>query len=73
MISFYYAVLTTALVKPLGVTASTKLFGGGVNAFSRYDRGETMHSKSLEQLLKVLRKHGNNILDEIKAEENQAA
>lgn len=52
---------------------ASELFGGGVNAFSRYERGETMHSKSLDQLLKVLRKHGNELLDEIKAEENKAA
>lgn len=34
-----------------------ELFGGGVNAFSRYERGETPISRSLSQLLQLLYKH----------------
>jgi len=37
-------------------TASS-LFGGGVNAFSRYERGETPVPKSLAQLLTLLHNH----------------
>jgi HTH-type transcriptional regulator/antitoxin MqsA len=33
------------------------LFGGGVNAFSRYERGETPIPQSLSQLLKLLYRH----------------
>jgi HTH-type transcriptional regulator/antitoxin MqsA len=33
------------------------LFGGGINAFSRYERGETPLPKSLHQLLILLDKH----------------
>lgn len=36
---------------------ASNIFGGGVNAFSRYERGETPISKSLSQLLKLLNKH----------------
>ena len=51
---------------------ASKLFGGGVNAFSRYERGETMQSKALDQLLRTLHEH-DNILEEIIARENKAA
>ncbi len=34
-----------------------ELFGGGVNAFSRYERGETPIPKPLSQLLIILNKH----------------
>lgn len=33
------------------------LFGGGINAFSRYERGETPIPRALSQLLKLLRSH----------------
>ena len=36
---------------------ASQLFGGGVNAFSRYERGETPISKSLSQLLQILSSH----------------
>lgn len=39
---------------------------------SRYECGETMQSKALDQLLRTLQEHAN-ILDEIKAREDQAA
>jgi len=34
-----------------------EIFGGGVNAFSRYERGETPIPKPLSQLLQLLAKH----------------
>ncbi len=51
----------------LKLTQSTaaKIFGGGVNAFSRYERGETPVPKSLSQLLLILKNHPN-LLAEIK-------
>ncbi len=36
---------------------ASEIFGGGVNAFSRYERGETPISRSLSQLLQLLNKH----------------
>lgn len=36
---------------------ASKFFGGGVNAFSRYERGETPIPKPLSELLKLLNKH----------------
>ena len=33
---------------------AAELFGGGVNAFSRYERGETEPPRSLVQLLRIL-------------------
>ncbi|WHA40376.1 type II toxin-antitoxin system MqsA family antitoxin [Agrobacterium larrymoorei] len=42
------------------------LFGGGVNAFSRYENGKSRPPRSLIQLLKILEKHPD-LLDEIKA------
>lgn len=41
------------------------IFGGGVNAFSRYERGETPISKPLSQLLQLLYTH-QNLLAELK-------
>lgn len=38
---------------------AAELFGGGINAFSRYERGETPAPKSLCQLLILLEKHPN--------------
>lgn len=40
------------------------LFGGGVNAFSRYERGETPIPKPLSQLLNLLYRHPN-LLNEL--------
>jgi HTH-type transcriptional regulator/antitoxin MqsA len=40
------------------------IFGGGVNAFSRYERGETPIPKPLSQLLQLLNRHPS-LLDEL--------
>lgn len=48
------------------------LFGGGVNAFSRYERGETPIPKSLSQLLFLLDKHPT-MLKEISRQEKRKA
>ncbi|MBT7408604.1 MAG: type II toxin-antitoxin system MqsA family antitoxin [Methylococcales bacterium] len=36
---------------------AAEIFGGGVNAFSRYETGKTKPSLSLVKLLKILNKH----------------
>ncbi|ANN69593.1 type II TA system antitoxin MqsA family protein [Bordetella bronchialis] len=43
-----------------------EIFGGGVNAFSRYENGKSKPPLSLVKLLKVLDKHPE-LLDEVKA------
>ncbi|SEJ64567.1 HTH-type transcriptional regulator / antitoxin MqsA [Azotobacter beijerinckii] len=45
---------------------AAEIFGGGVNAFSRYELGKTKPSLSTVQLLKVLDKHPE-LLEEIRA------
>lgn len=42
------------------------LFGGGVNAFSRYENGKTKPPLALVKLLKVLDRHPE-LLDEVRA------
>jgi HTH-type transcriptional regulator/antitoxin MqsA len=42
-----------------------EIFGGGVNAFSRYENGKTKPPLALVKLLKVLDRHPD-LLDEIK-------
>lgn len=42
---------------------ASEIFGGGVNAFSRYERGETPISKPLSQLLKLLDRHPNLLIE----------
>ena len=42
-----------------------EIFGGGVNAFSRYENGKTKPPLSLVKLLKVLDRHPD-LLDEIR-------
>ena len=42
-----------------------ELFGGGVNAFSRYENGKSRPSLALVKLLKVLDRHPD-LLSEIK-------
>ena len=42
------------------------IFGGGVNAFSRYENGKTKPPLALVKLLKVLDRHPD-LLEEIKA------
>jgi len=45
---------------------ATEIFGGGVNAFSRYENGKTKPPLALVKLLKVLNRHPD-LLDEVKA------
>ena len=44
---------------------ASEIFGGGVNAFSRYENGKTKPSLALVKLLKVLDRHPD-LLDEIR-------
>lgn len=45
---------------------AAEIFGGGVNAFSRYENGKTKPPLALVKLLKVLNRHPE-LLDEVKA------
>ena len=45
---------------------AAEIFGGGVNAFSRYENGKTKPSLALVKLLKVLDRHPD-LLGEVKA------
>jgi HTH-type transcriptional regulator/antitoxin MqsA len=45
---------------------AAKLFGGGVNAFSRYENGKTRPPLALVKLLKVLDRHPD-LLREVRA------
>jgi HTH-type transcriptional regulator/antitoxin MqsA len=45
---------------------AAKIFGGGVNAFSRYENGKTKPPLALVKLLRVLDRHPE-LLDEIRA------
>ena len=45
---------------------AAEIFGGGVNAFSRYENGKTKPSLALVKLLKVLDRHPD-LLNEVKA------
>ncbi len=45
---------------------AAEIFGGGVNAFSRYENGKTRPPLALVKLLKVLDRHPD-LLEEIKA------
>jgi HTH-type transcriptional regulator/antitoxin MqsA len=47
---------------------AAEIFGGGVNAFSRYETGKTKPPLALVKLLKVLDLHPE-LLDEIKVAE----
>jgi HTH-type transcriptional regulator/antitoxin MqsA len=44
---------------------AAEIFGGGVNAFSRYENGKTKPSLALVKLLRVLDKHPD-LLDEVR-------
>ncbi len=44
---------------------AAEIFGGGVNAFSRYENGKTKPPLALVKLLKVLDRHPN-LLDEVR-------
>lgn len=37
----------------LTLNQASKIFGGGANAFSKYSRGEVIHSKSMDLLMRV--------------------
>lgn len=50
--------------------AAAALFGGGPNAFSRYERGEAMQSVALDRLLRLLDRHPA-LLSEIEGFENE--
>lgn len=50
----------------IGQREAAQIFGGGVNAFSRYENGKTRPPLALVKLLKVLDRHPD-LLDEIKA------
>jgi HTH-type transcriptional regulator/antitoxin MqsA len=43
--------------------SASEIFGGGVNAFSRYERGETPIPKPLSQLLLILKKHPDLLIE----------
>ena len=45
---------------------AAEIFGGGVNAFSRYENGKTKPSLALVKLLKVLERHPD-LLEEVKS------
>ncbi|HUG72668.1 MAG TPA: type II toxin-antitoxin system MqsA family antitoxin [Steroidobacteraceae bacterium] len=45
---------------------AAEIFGGGVNAFSRYENGKTRPPLALVKLLKVLDRHPE-LLDEVRA------
>lgn len=51
----------------LSQAQASKYFGGGVNAFSRYERGETMQPRALDQLLRVLDKHPKQLKELVAA------
>ena len=50
----------------LGKREAADLFGGGVNAFSRYENGRTKPPLALVKLLRLLDRHPE-LLDEIRA------
>lgn len=53
----------------LGLTQADagERFGGGINAFSRYERGETMQPRALDLLLRLLDKHPNQLKELVAA------
>jgi HTH-type transcriptional regulator/antitoxin MqsA len=50
----------------LGQREAAGIFGGGVNAFSRYENGKTKPPLALVKLLKLLDRHPE-LLDEVRA------
>ena len=50
----------------LGQREAAQIFGGGVNAFSRYETGKTRPPLALVKLLKLLDRHPE-LLDEVRA------
>ena len=49
----------------LGQREAGEIFGGGINAFSRYENGKTKPPLALVKLLKVLDRHPD-LLDEVR-------
>ena len=54
----------------LGQREAAEIFGGGINAFSRYENGKTKPPLALVKLLKLLDRHPD-LLNEIKAAEGR--
>jgi HTH-type transcriptional regulator/antitoxin MqsA len=50
----------------LGQREAAEIFGGGINAFSRYENGKTKPPLALVKLFKLLNRHPD-LLDELKA------
>ena len=50
----------------LGQREAAEIFGGGIDAFSRYENGKTRPSLALVKLLKVLERHPD-LLNEVRA------
>ena len=50
----------------LGQREAAEIFGGGINAFSRYENGKTKPPLALVKLFKLLDRHPD-LLDEVKA------
>jgi len=50
----------------LGQREAAEIFGGGINAFSRYENGKTKPPLALVKLLKVLERHPD-LLSEVRA------
>lgn len=48
-----------ALRKELGLTQkdASELFGGGANAFSKYERGDVVQSSAMDKLLRLIGQH----------------
>ncbi|MCF6262973.1 MAG: type II toxin-antitoxin system MqsA family antitoxin [Xanthomonadales bacterium] len=61
--------LTGAKIKEirnqLGLSQSdaARIFGGGDNAFSKYERGDVIQSKAMDKLLRLTAKHQVNLLE----------
>ena len=56
--------------KKLGLSQreAGEIFGGGIRAFSQYERGETRQGKALDKLLRLLDRH-SDLLDEIRVKD----
>jgi HTH-type transcriptional regulator/antitoxin MqsA len=50
----------------LGQREAAEIFGGGINAFSRYETGKTKPPLALVNLLKVLERHPD-LLNEVRS------
>jgi len=53
----------------LGLTQkdASELFGGGANAFSKYERGDVVQSVAMDRLLRIVGDH-RELLDELRGE-----